>query len=67
MTSMRIVVAAAVFLGATTMAFAQAQRLCPPGAPTQGDCYGQPYSGTAGARCTCGHVGYRHHHRHVWQ
>jgi hypothetical protein len=67
MTPKRLLVAAALLLSATTLVMAQAQPNCPGGA-ARGDCYGQPYSGAAGARCRCAHFGayHHHHHHHVW-
>jgi hypothetical protein len=63
MTMKRLAVAVALLLSATTIALAQAQPNCAPGAPVRGDCYGQPYSGTVEGRCVCPHFGhYRHHH-----
>jgi hypothetical protein len=50
-------VAAALLLSATSIALAQSQQNCAPGAPVHGDCFGQPYSGSVQARCSCPHYG----------
>jgi hypothetical protein len=59
MTAKKIIVALALLLGATSITWsqtcAQSQRNCGPSRPAQGNCFGQPYSGSAAARCTCGH------------
>lgn len=53
MISRKLIVALALLLGVTSAALAQNQQNCGPAGPAQGDCYGQPYSGTAGAKCIC--------------
>jgi hypothetical protein len=50
-----LIAAVAILLSATSMTLAQSQQNCGPAGPVRGDCYGQPYSGSAEARCVCGH------------
>jgi len=64
MTAKKLAIALALILSATSFALAQSQQNCAPGAPIRGDCYGQPYSGSAEAKCICPH--YRGHYRHPW-
>jgi hypothetical protein len=59
MTAKKIIVALALIVSTTAMALAQSQRNCGPSGPAQGNCFGQPYSGTIAARCIC-----YHHSRH---
>jgi hypothetical protein len=59
----KFIVAVALLLGATSIALAQAQQNCALGAPVHGNCYGQPYSGSAQSRCICPHY-YRGYYRH---
>ena len=64
MTMRKLTVAVALLLGATSIVLAQSQQNCAPGAPIHGDCYGQPYSGSAGSKCICPHYGA--YHRRGW-
>ncbi len=57
MTVKKLAVAAALLLSVTSIALAQSQQNCAPGAPVRGDCFGQPYSGSAELRCVCPHYG----------
>jgi hypothetical protein len=50
MTSKKLIVALALLLSATSATLAQSQRNYGPNGPATGDSFGQPYSGTAGAR-----------------
>jgi hypothetical protein len=61
----KILIAAAILLSATSMTLAQSQRNCGPAGPARGDCYGQPYSGSAQAKCACGHY-HGYYHRRWW-
>jgi hypothetical protein len=55
MVAKKLICALAFLLGATAITLAQSQQNCGPGGPAQGDCYGQPYSGAAAAKCVCQH------------
>lgn len=55
MTAAKIIVALALLLGATSMTFAQSQPNYGPNGPAKADCFGSPFSGTAGARCSGHH------------
>jgi hypothetical protein len=65
MTAKKIVVAVALLLSATSLTWAQSQRNFGPNGPSRSDCYGEPYSGSAGSRCP-GEGGYWRswHHRY---
>jgi hypothetical protein len=63
MTLKKLAVAAALLLSATSIVLAQSQQNCAPGAPMRGDCFGQPYGGSAGSRCVCPHYGGGYDHR----
>ncbi len=54
MTAKKFIVALALLFGATSIGLAQSQPNCGPNRPAQGNCFGQPYSGSVAARCTCG-------------
>jgi hypothetical protein len=50
MTSKTLIVAVALLLSATSAVLAQSQRNYGPNGPATGNSFGEPYSGTAGAR-----------------
>jgi hypothetical protein len=51
MTAAKIVMALALLVSATSIGLAQSQRNYGPNGPSKADCYGEPYSGAAGAKC----------------
>jgi hypothetical protein len=65
MIATKILVAIVLLLGATSITLAQSQENCAPGAPIHGDCFGQPFSGSAQSRCICPHYG--GYYRYGWR
>jgi hypothetical protein len=63
MTGMKIIVALALLLSATSITLAQSQRNFGPNGPSKSDCYGEPYSGAVASRCP-GEGGYYTRHWH---
>lgn len=51
MSTKKLIVALALLLSATSATLAQSQPNYGPNGPAKGNCYGQPYSGAAGAKC----------------
>jgi hypothetical protein len=52
MTAKTILVALAFLLSATSFTLAQSQPNRGPNGPAKSDCFGAPYSGSAGQKCT---------------
>jgi hypothetical protein len=59
MTAKTLVAVVSLLLSATTIVLAQSQPNYGPNGPGKGNCYGAPYSGAAGAKCTVRGGGYR--------
>jgi hypothetical protein len=55
MAATKIIVAVALLVSATSMTLAQSQPNYGPNGPAKADCFGSPFSGTAGAKCTAHH------------
>jgi hypothetical protein len=66
MTFKTIIVTAAMLLGATTISLAQSLPNYGPNAPSRGDSFGQPPSGTHAPRSGYRAYAYRVHHSHHW-